>query len=329
MTQRYLKYRISTSTTTPATAFINLARDLSAINRQLFRQTRTYRVKSIRVVDGAPDGSVEFACAPNTWAMKGSLKRAFNRWNEMNAQVLKDQPNLKSKWHDFKPYLSSTHMQVVEAGSGGTMLTPVDIGGTSLQYGEWLHSTFESPDSTSSVDGYKVGLLGAQIGSPGTIDYVGLIESYGNTRTTVTETPQTNTNLASDDPLLNLLDAGTQFDEVAENIIDENDLPPYKLNDGSGFGTEYVGGQNNMRFPLQFGEVSSNDNRANPVFYNIDIPLGVIRLDHQTFTGTTSFTILVELAPGGYKGVHSESLVTNSGTWAASKKGGRTTKRLI
>lgn len=308
MTQRYLKYRVPTSTTTPQTAYINLARDLSALNRQLFRQTRTYRVKSIRVVDGSPDGSVEMACAPHTWAMKNSLKRAFKRWNEMNAQVLKDQPNLKSKWHDFKPYLSSTHMQVYESGTGGEMLIPEDIGGQKLQYGEWEHSTFESPDATNSVDGYKVGILGQQVGAPGAIDYVGLIESYGNTRTTVTETPQANTALASDDPLLNLLDAGTQFDEVAENIIDENDLPPYKLNDGSGFGTEYVGGQNNMRFPQQFGEVSSNDNRLNPVYYNIDIPLGVIRLDHQTFTGTTSFTIMVEIAPGGYKGIHSEAL---------------------
>ena len=185
MTQRYLKYRVSTSTDTPATVFINLARDLSAMNRQLFRQCRSYRVKSIRVVDGVPDGSIEFACAPNTWAMKNSLKRAYSSWNQMNNQVLKDQPNLKSKWHDFKPYLSSTHMQVVEAGSGGLMLTPEDVGGQQLQYGEWLHSTFESPDSTSSVDGYKVGILGAQVGSAGAIDYVGLIESYGNTRTTL------------------------------------------------------------------------------------------------------------------------------------------------
>ena len=308
MTQRYLKYRVNT-TATPATSFINLARDMSALNRQLFRQCRTYRVKSIRVVDGVPDGSVEFGCAPNTWAMKNSLKRAFRRWNEMNAQVLKEQPSLKTKWHDFKPYLSLTHMMASAAGVGADILVPQDMGGQSLQYGEWSYSEFESPDATSSVDGYHVGILGQQSGSAGAVDYVGLIESYGNTRSTVTETPQVNTAIASDDPLLNLLDAGTQFDEVAENIIDENDLPPYKLNDGAGFGTEYVGGQNNMRFPQQFGEVSANENRNNSTIYNVDVPLGIIRLDHNTFTGTTSFTILVELAPGGYKGVHSEALV--------------------
>jgi len=308
MTQRYLKYRVTTSTT-PATSFINLARDLSAINRQLFRQSRTYKIKSIRVLDGSPDGNAEFACAPHTWAMKNSLSRAFRRWNEMNAQVLKEQPGLKSKWSDFKPYLSYTHMQAVAAGN---VLVPEDIGGQSLQYGDWEASEFESPDATSSVDGYHVGLLGQQVGSPGAITYVGLIESYGNTRNTVTQQPQVATPLASDDPLLNLLDAGTQFDEVAENIIDENDNPPYALISAGGFGTNYVGGHGNMRFPLQFGEVLSNDNRANPVFYNIDIPLGIIRMDHSTNApsgGTTSFTVLVEVASGNYKGVHSEALV--------------------
>ncbi len=308
MTQRYLKYTVDSSTTTPATAYINLARDLSALNRQLFRQCRTYKIKSIRVVDGQPDGSVEFGCAPNTWAMKNSLKRAYSRWNEMNAQVLKDQPNLKPKWHDFKPYLSLSHMKAT-AGVDGVMLVPEDIGGQELQYGDWQASEFESPDGTSSVDGYHVGILGQQDGAAGSVNYVGLIESYGNTRTTVTESPQANSALASDDPLLNLLDAGTQFDEVAENIIDENDLPPYKLNDGSGFGTEYVGGQNNMRFPQIFGQVVVNENRNNSSFYNIDVPLGIFRVDHQTYTGTTTFTILVELAPGNYKGVHSEALV--------------------
>ena len=84
-----------------------------------------------------------------------------------------------------------------------------------------------------------------------------------------------------------------------------------------------------MKAPQVFAELDVNDNRNNAVHYNIDVPLGVVRVDHQTYTGNTSFTILVEIAPGGYKGVHSEPLVDGSSQiWAASKKGGRNTKRL-
>jgi len=311
MTQRYLKYTVDSSTT-PRTSFINLARDLSAMNRGLYRQTRMYKVRSIRVSDDDGAKYVQFGCAPNTWAMKNSLKRAYSRWNEMNKQVLKDQPSLKSKWMDFKPYLSPLHMQVVEAGTGGTLETPEDIGGQNLQYGDWQTSMFESPDGTSSVDGYKVGLLGQQVGSSGTLSYVGLIESYGNTRATVQDNdPNVNTALASDDPLLNLLDAGTQFDEVAENIIDENDAPPYLLDAGGGKGQCYVGGQSNMRNPLMFAEVCPSETKTPPPIFNVDIPLGVFRVDHALEAGEsdTNFTIIVELAPGGYKGVHSEALV--------------------
>ena len=311
MTQRYLKYSVRASDSS-ATSFINLARDLSAMNRQLFRQCRNYKIKSIRVTDDDGAKFVQFGCAPHTWAMKNSLKRAYSRWNEMNAQVLNEQPSLKSKWSDFKPYLSQLHMQVVETSTGGTIETPEDMDGNNLQYGDWETSMFESPDGTSSVDGYKVGLLGQQDGAAGSVVYVGLIESYGNTRGTVNATvPNVNTPLASDDPLLNLLDAGSQFDEVAENIIDENDRPPYSLDIGGGLGQCYVGGQENLRDPLMFAEFCPSETKTPQAVYNVDVPLGIIRIDHALESGEpdTNFTIIVELAPGGYKGVHSEALV--------------------
>lgn len=313
MTQRYFKYTIDASTN-QRTSFINLARDLSAVNRQLFRQCRNYKIKSIRVADDDGHKYVQLGCAPNTWAMKNSLKRAYNRWKEMNDQVLDDQPSLKSRWSDFKPYLSPLHMQVVEAGSGGTIESVEDMNGNKINYGEWVHSEFESPDGTSSVDGYKVGVLGGHLGSPGSYQYVGLIESYGDTRGTVnSQVPNTDVTVASDDPLLNLLDAGTQFDEIAENIINENDRPPYKLEftSGSGLGRAYVGGSANLPVPLMFGESNPNEYKDSHTFYNIDIPLGVIRIDHELEAGEpdTNFSVIIEVAPGNYKGVHSEALV--------------------
>ena len=167
MVVRHLKYTIA-STPQQGFSYINLARDLSAINRQLFRQARMYKVKSITLIDDDQPKYVQFGFAGDTWAMRNSVKRAFARWNEMNNQVLDDQPSLKARWNDFKPYLSASHYNV-EKGTviGGVIETPEDIGGGNLQYGEWAFSMFESPDGTSSVDGYEVGILGGHIGSPG------------------------------------------------------------------------------------------------------------------------------------------------------------------
>lgn len=310
MVVRHLKYTIA-SEATQKISYINLARDLSAINRQLFRQARTYKIKSITLVDDDEAKYVQFGFAGDTWAMRNAVKRAYSRWNEMNDQVLKDQPALKARWNDFKPYLSAGHYTVVGTGTGGTLETPEDINGNNLQYGEWVHSVFESPDGTSSVDGYVTGILGNHIGSAGAYDYVGLIQSYGDARGTVSisGSPAVSPPRASDDPLLNLLDAGTQFDEIAENIIEEGNLPPY-ANSAQAPGSSYVGAANNMSGEMMFGELnSSSDADGLQRLYNIEAPLGVIRLDHATEGGSTNFTIIVELAEGSYKGIHSESMV--------------------
>lgn len=324
MVVRHLKYTVAASDS-QSTSYINLARDLSAINRQLFRQARMYKVKSITLIDDDEPKYVQFGCAPDTWAMRNAVKRAYRRWNEMNAQVLSEQPSLKARWNDFKPYLSQLHMQAND-GEGATLETPEDIEGNNLVRGEWAYSTFESPDGTSSVDGYKVGILGGHTGSPGSYTYVGLIQSYGDARGTVQQNePNVDVSTASDDPLVNLLDAGTQFDEIAENIIQENDLAPYKVEftSGNGLGRAYVGAENNMPKEIMFGELnSSSEADGLQRIYNIDLPLGVMRIDHATESGSTNFTIIVELAEGKYKGIHSESLVGNTKMEKWIKKGG-------
>lgn len=309
MVQRHLKYTIAV-TTAQKTSYINLARDLSAINRQLFRQARMYKVKSITLVDDDDEKYVQFGTGPNTWAMKNAVKRGFSRWNEMNDQVLKDQPALKARWNDFKPYLSLQHKKAAAGQTGFTLETVEDIAGNNLVYGEWSHSIFESPDGTSSADGYTVSVIGDHSGEPGDYDNVSLIKSYGDARGTVNaQEPNVSVGVASDDPLLNLLDAGTQFDEIAENIIQEGDAPPYAL---TGAGNAYVGGASNMPHELMFGELNSSAAVGDGIqrLYNIDVPLGVIRMDHATPSlSGTNFTIIVELAEGPYKGIHSESLV--------------------
>ena len=333
MVVRHLKYTIASGTSQSA-AYINIAKDLSAINRQLFRQARMYKVKSLTIVDNDQEKFVQVGIAPDSWAMRNAVKRCFARWNEMNNQVLDDQPSLKARWNDFKPYLSKRHFDA-EKGTAGTTETPEDINGNNLQYGEWTYSMFESPDGTSSVDGYEVAVLGNHAANgPGDFTRVGLIQSYGDARGTVNRfEPNIQTGPASDDPLVNLLDAGTQFDEIAENIIQEGNSPPYKIVPSSPVptpGGTYAGSGGNMPEELMIAEFnSSSTTEGVQRIFGFNVPLGVIRIDHEVTSGSTNFTVIVEVAEGDYKGVHSESLVdARSQTWASPRKGGKTTKRI-
>ena len=333
MVVRHLKYTISSGETQSA-AYINIAKDLSAINRQLFRQGRMYKVKSLTVVDNDQEKFVQVGIAPDSWAMRNAVKRAFRRWNEMNMQVLEEQPSLKARWNDFKPYLSKRHFDA-EKGTAGTVETPEDMNGNNLRYGNWSYSTFEAPvdSANNDVDGYEVAILGNHEGSGTNYSRVGLIKSYGDARGTVNNRePNTSVGFASDDPLVNLLDAGTQYDEIAENIIAEGVAPPYYMpvTPLQSPGDRYAGGTDNMPEEIMIAEFnSSSQTEGVQRIFGFNVPLGVIRLDHSTASGTTNFTVIVEVAEGSYKGVHSESLVdAKSGTWASSRKGGKTTKRI-
>tara|TARA_B100000963_G_scaffold282239_1_gene250826 strand:- start:33 stop:1034 length:1002 start_codon:yes stop_codon:yes gene_type:complete len=332
MVVRHLKYTIK-SFAPQNSAYINIAKDLSAINRQLFRQARMYKVKSLTVIDNDQEKFVQVGIAPDTWAMRNAVKRAFARWNDMNAQVLQEQPSLKARWNDFKPYLSKRHYNA-EKGTSGTIETPEDMNANNLQYGEWKYSTFEAPPTAgaSQPDGYEVSVMGDHTGSSGNYTRVGLIQSYGDARGTVgNQEPFVNTSKASDDPLVNLLDAGTQFDEIAENIINEGDQPPYA--NGTAAGDLYVGARTNMPEELMIAEFnSSSQTEGVQRIFGFNVPLGIIRLDHSTVNPPSdgnNITVIVEVAEGSYKGVHSESLVdARSGTWASPSKGGKTTKRI-
>ena len=162
---RYLRYELTNSGTpgTETSHYIDLARDLSAINRRLYRQGRAYHVKRISIVSsntiaqGQPAqnaGRITFSAAHDTWVTRNAWKRGFESWNAMNKLAMdKLGDGVKPTFHDFKVYLTNDHRT-------GTKLTPVDNGGNSLELGEWEYVAYESPDGTTSADEFTAHLLG-------------------------------------------------------------------------------------------------------------------------------------------------------------------------
>ena len=82
---RYLRYELTNSGTpgTETSHYIDLARDLSALNRRLYRQGRDYHVKRITVVSsntpngGDPSGinnRVSLATIPDSWVARNAWK---------------------------------------------------------------------------------------------------------------------------------------------------------------------------------------------------------------------------------------------------------------
>lgn len=241
---RYLRYDVTNSVNagTETSHFINLARDLSAVNRRLYRSGYCYHIKRVTVVSRdtlagfttSPPGSqnagrLSLSVIPDSWTSRAAFNRGKRTWMEMQkvaaAQAAGD---IKATWNDFKVDMSTDFRSA-------TKLVPIDNGGNNVTLGEWIESRMVSPDGTTGEDTFSLHMLGDHTGSTGAWGSVGLIKSFGESRATVNAGDPNVPGTVSDDPLVNVFDYGTTIDEVIQDMESHNDLPPYDI-------TDYVGG---------------------------------------------------------------------------------------
>jgi hypothetical protein len=293
---RYLRYELTNSGSagTETSHFIDLARDLSRVNRRLYRQGRDYHVKRITIVSSnTPNGGnrVSFSTVPDSWVTQRAWQRGFKTWNMMNKKAMAAAGNdVSGKWSDFKVYLTDDMRT-------GTVLSPKDNGGFSPNAGDWEYSLLVSPDGTTGADEFYLHMLGDHNpagGTPGSNVSVGLVKSYGDARATVdTDQPNVPGSLF-DDPLANLFDDGTVTDEVLADLSEQNDNAPYGTNN-------YPGDDGNMPKPIVVQDTTIVDGRA--TVGGFTARCGLIEIEAKSGLPSDVFSVLVELAPGSYRGI--------------------------
>jgi len=304
---RYLRYNLTNSATpgTETSHYIDLARDLSALNRRLYRQGRDYHVKRVSIVSSNtiagvvlnPDvtvgtqnaGRVTIGTIPDSWMARNAWNRGFNIWNKMNKMATANiKSDIKGTWSDFKVYLSLD-------SRSATLLNPLDNGGNAVRPGMWVYSQLVTPDGTTSADTFDLHMLGNHSGSAGSWNSVGLIRSYGESRATVQGADPNVPTTVSDDPIMNVFDDGTQIDEIIEDLEGQNDFPPYDVD-------EYPGDDTNMPKPLVVQQTTLGaDGRA--TVGSFTAMCGLLEIETTSPIGNDVYSVLVELAPGSYRGI--------------------------
>ena len=305
---RYLRYELTNSGTenNETSHFIDLAKDLSAVNRRLMRQGRHYHVKRVTVVSrntpnvtyqgaGGPvtfGGRVSISTAPSSWVTQMAWKRSFEVFKEMNKRAMVNVAgaDISGTWADFKVYLSTDHRN-------GTVLAPLDNGGNAVSAGEWIYSRFISPDGTTSSDEFDGVLLGDHVGAAGSRVSVGLVKSYGESRATVNFGDPAVPGDLSDDPLLNVFDYGTEIDEVLNRLESDNDTPPYDQ-------ANYPGDDGNMPKPIVVQDGTLSDGKL--VLGGFSAMCGLLEIEASSPVANATYSVLVGLAPGNFRGIKAD-----------------------
>lgn len=300
---RQLRYEVtnSGSANTETSHYVDLARDLAAINRRMMQQGRVYHVSKITVVSrntipspGQQAGFISVSTAPYSWTVVNACKNGREMYNKMRKEAMKGSANNQlPKYDDFK--IRGLH----SGATAPSFLLPLDNGGNAMQLGEWVYSTFVSPDGTTGADLFTSHLLGAHVGGAGTRTSVGLVESFGNTRATVSDNVPVAV-IDKDDPLGNLFDDGTTTDEILDDIGTDNDSPPYSI-------LNYAGGASNMPRPVvaQHGTLGADGRVTLGGFPAVH---GLLEFEVSSPIASDVYSILVELKSGPYKGIAAEAL---------------------
>ena len=313
---RHLRYNVVNSATpgTETSHFIDLAKDLSILNRRLMRQGRSYHIRRVTVVSrdtiagigggfdpglvlGQVDlkqqdaGRITVSTLPNNWVSQMAWKRGFDAYKSMNDFGEAKTNDIAGTWADFKVYLTNDMRT-------GTILRPVDNGGTEYLAGEWDYSAYVAPTAAAGViDEYRVHMMGAHAGSAGAYSSIGLIQSYGDARATVLKFSPGVPDTASDDPLVNLFDFGDTTNQIVQNLEIYNDNPPYDQ-------FEYPGDGDNGSKPMVVGQTTIADGSA--AIGGFSAMCGLLELETSSPIANDTYSVLVELAPGSYRGIKAD-----------------------
>jgi len=235
--------------------YIDLARDLSIINRKLIRQKQIFTVMGGMMKDSG-GSELEFSTVPMTWTTKLAVNRGFKQWRKLQSQTYKRIDGLRPpKYNDFKVYLDIGHNR-------DRTLDPVYSSGKPHAVGEWNQSTLVQPklidpdgdgglEFDANADEWEMHIIGGHMGDGGTtttadgqtfyanLTRVGLIKSWVDSRNLPYLTAPNNTPPGiRTDPLSNLFDVEDDDSEMAHIIQSENDQAPYVFNNVQGAGSD-------------------------------------------------------------------------------------------
>ncbi len=290
-------------------SFIDTAESLSRVNRRLYSQGRMYAYQGLtfiwRPLPAGALASLELSVrtSGNTWVVQNAHVKGEALWHQMQELVLEDNPSLAGKWHDFKVKLSAQQVVARE-------LNVKDGAGADVKAGEWKLSTYVMPQHEVdpatglplAADEFTACLIGT---STGTIQ--SLVEAYEESRATV-QSPMPNVPAGVSTSFFNLLtDSGSQEPELADVIIDENDEPPYDLD-------EYPGGATNANVPWTVGYGAISAAEVDGRIGGFIAPCGLLEIEIKGFDASgnpvataamPAIDILVHVAPGMYKGTAS------------------------
>ncbi len=301
--------------------YIDLAQCLSQVNRKGYSQNKTYFVEGFQFVPGASwtagqVASCDIDVVGNTWTTENAWTKARALWKKMNAQTDID----LGTWAEFKVFMDVAHYQGMVNPYSSINLLPID--GAQAAFAstgsEWDYSVFVSPAlaGTPTAIEKAAHMLGPDSGaansniSAACSGSRGIIQGYGDTRTTVHQTDPLVPGDASTSWMNLLFDDGDNMGELGNVQENDNDQPPYAhaLDAPGGDNPIYVGGSESGTGGQMMTRIRVTSAGDTCLGQGGEVLAGLLKVSFVGADSGESGLLCVNLAPGRYQGVAAKAI---------------------
>jgi len=294
--------------------YCDLSQIACLVNRRFYRQGINWAVAGIKILTTGT-GTVQVEKLPNSWVLSNSWEKSMRTWSKMNREALAETESVRPKFLDFKIFADAGHHA---AGFGNNLLPfNAELPPAQFTLGEWISSKAvvpfgpASPGNTAEFEFVATGANFPGAGASG-FNAVSLIEGYAASRG-LPYNPDPNTPADADDAsgstpenwMAAIFNEGTdQTSEVLEDMISENNQPPYPFEgDGVSIDTMYPGGANQgsgmQLHDIEF--ITGTTIGGTTRMKGGNFPCGLMKFTYVP-NETTNLRIQIDLVPGNHRG---------------------------
>ena len=316
--------------------YIDIARDLSALNRRMYKQGMIYNISNISFHDSQSNLQFEMCTLPDIWATYSAYRQARRIWKRqhygtglevgawtqfvvgMNRDQYTDVDTLlpltqeeytavRGEWLASTLSYSMSNPSDTENSAALWMLGESNAGipvqGGDINSGVDSSVSPNEPHGCAFVKNTGAGTaasLTKQVFTGG----VGIMEEYGAMKADTPETPESNESVANADSVFQRLDqmasgftgSISQPTTVINRVAGDWDHPPYPQDIVA---LDATGSNADTYVQREVRFASGQKTIMTPGF---DVPLGLIQVV-TTASGNQTGYIDIEISPGRYKGV--------------------------
>ncbi len=298
------------------TNYIDLSRAASIVNRRFYRQGINWSVAGFTVTTSGNNspGTVTICKAPTTWVTYNAWVKGRAMWDKMKDQVLDGEPSIDGKYADFKVSLDSAmagaSLQTGNPALSNQILQPVDCdynfpytdGALATQDWSYLDIQIPTDGGAAAPQEFNLHMVGAD--SVGADQSKGVIHGYALSRSRPINTGDPNAPLEG--WMTELFDLANNLEEIRDDIVTDNDRPPYPVEDSSSVLEAYPGGMQYSTEVVGYASFGTSVGSTGSITLQRSIkggmfPCGLIEVKSD-LDGPAFFDLIVHLVPGHHRG---------------------------